>query len=105
MSLVYVSLPLTGPTGEAGRERLRGIDLANPGLEVVALEGFYGYEAMALVRDAIAAGGDRGGVVQAMRATRDRDSVLGRDSIDERGHTTCTAYCVLAGGKIVWERT
>ena len=58
---------------------------------------------MALVRDAIAAGGDRAGVVRAVRSTRDRDSALGRYSIDESGHTTSTAYGVLAvsGGEIV----
>ena len=66
--------------------------------------GFYGYEAMALARDAIAAGGDRAGVVRALRSTRDRDSVLGRYSLDEHGHTTSTAYAALevADGEIVW---
>jgi hypothetical protein len=40
---------------------------------------FYGYEAMALILDATAAGdGDRGAIVRAARATRDRDSVIGR---------------------------
>jgi branched-chain amino acid transport system substrate-binding protein len=62
--------------------------------------GFYGYEAMALVLDAIAAGdGDRAGT------TRDRDSVLGRYSIDADGHTTSTAYGRLAvvDGALVWD--
>ena len=55
--------------------------------------GFYGFEAMALVLDAIAAGaGDRAATVRAARSTKDRDSVLGRYSIDEHGHTTCTKY-------------
>jgi methylmalonyl-CoA mutase N-terminal domain/subunit len=36
--------------------------------------GFYGFEAMALVLDAIAAGaGDRAAIVRAARATRDRE--------------------------------
>jgi branched-chain amino acid transport system substrate-binding protein len=50
--------------------------------------GFYGFEAMALILDAIAAGGsDRAATVRAARSTRDRDSVLGRYSIDEpRAH-------------------
>ena len=53
---------------------------------------FYGYEAMALVLDAIAAGdGDRAATARAARATRDRDSVLGRYSVDVEGHTTSTA--------------
>ena len=67
---------------------------------------FYGYEAMALARDAMAAGGDRAGVVAALRSTRDRDSPLGRYSIDEHGLTTSTAYAALevVGGEIVWGR-
>ena len=38
MSRVYVSLPLTGPTGAAGREVLRGAELAAADTEIVALE-------------------------------------------------------------------
>jgi branched-chain amino acid transport system substrate-binding protein len=67
---------------------------------------FYGYEAMALIRDAIAdGGGDRAAVVRAARATRDRDSIIGRYSIDADGHTTSTAYGRLAvvGGELVWD--
>jgi branched-chain amino acid transport system substrate-binding protein len=64
--------------------------------------GFYGYEALALVRDAGAS--DRAGVVAAVRATRDRDSVLGRYSLDEHGLTTSAAYAALEvrDGEIVW---
>jgi branched-chain amino acid transport system substrate-binding protein len=68
--------------------------------------GFYGYEAMALALDAIATGGgDRAATVLAARATRDRDSVLGRYSVDQHGHTTSTAYGRLAvvGGELVWD--
>jgi branched-chain amino acid transport system substrate-binding protein len=67
---------------------------------------FYGFEAMALALDAIAAGGeDRAAVSAAARATRDRDSVLGRYSIDADGHTTSTAYGRLAvvDGTLVWD--
>jgi branched-chain amino acid transport system substrate-binding protein len=65
----------------------------------------YGHEAMALALDSIAAGGDRAGTVAAARATRDRDSPLGRYSIDPDGLTTCTAYGRLAvvGGRLVWD--
>jgi branched-chain amino acid transport system substrate-binding protein len=65
----------------------------------------YGYEAMALILDGIAAGGDRAAIVDAARATRDRDSVIGRYSIDADGHTTSTAYGRLAvvGGELVWD--
>jgi branched-chain amino acid transport system substrate-binding protein len=67
---------------------------------------FYGYEAMALVLDAIAAGGgDRAATARAARATRDRDSIIGRYSIDAEGHTTSTAYGRLAvvDGALVWD--
>ena len=67
---------------------------------------FYGYEAMALALDAIAAGdGDRAATTRAARATRDRDSVLGRYSIGADGHTTSTAYGRLAvvDGALVWD--
>ena len=41
MSRVYVSLPLSGPNGAAGREVLRGVELANNGgFEVVARDAF-----------------------------------------------------------------
>ncbi len=65
---------------------------------------FYGYEAMALILDSIA-GGDRAGAVEAALGTKDRDSILGRYSIDEEGHTTTTAYGRLAvvGGALVWD--
>ena len=69
--------------------------------------GFYGFEAMALVLDAIAAGaGDRAAIVRAARATRDRDAVIGRYSIDAEGHTTATAYGRLAvvDGALAWDR-
>jgi branched-chain amino acid transport system substrate-binding protein len=67
---------------------------------------FYGYEAMALVLDAIAAGaGDRAATARAARGTRDRDPVLGRYSVDAEGHTTSTAYGRLAvvDGALVWD--
>lgn len=68
--------------------------------------GFYGFEAMTLILDAVVAGaGERTATTQAARATRDRDSVLGRYSLDERGHTTTTAYGRLAvvAGELMWD--
>jgi branched-chain amino acid transport system substrate-binding protein len=67
---------------------------------------FYGFEAMTLILDAVAsAEDDRAAIARAARATRDRDSVLGRYSIDEQGHTTSTAYgrLVVADGELVWD--
>jgi branched-chain amino acid transport system substrate-binding protein len=68
--------------------------------------GFYGYEATKLALDAIATGGgERAATVRSARATRDRDSVVGRYSIDDDGHTTSTAYGRLAvsDGQLVWD--
>ena len=66
----------------------------------------YGMEAMALILDAIAAGdGGRAAIVAAARGTRDRDSPIGRYSIDAEGHTTSTAYGRLAvvDGRLAWD--
>jgi branched-chain amino acid transport system substrate-binding protein len=56
----------------------------------------YGYEAMAVTLDAIRRAGDsandRAAVVEAFFKTRDRESVLGRYSIDRNGDTTLTDY-------------
>jgi branched-chain amino acid transport system substrate-binding protein len=53
----------------------------------------FGYEAMKVVLAAIDAGGaDRAATTQAFFATRDRDSVLGRYSIDSNGDTTLSTY-------------
>jgi len=57
----------------------------------------YGYEAMALMLDAIKRANDQGsvnrqGVVDAIFATKDRKSVLGTYSIDQNGDTSLTDY-------------
>jgi branched-chain amino acid transport system substrate-binding protein len=55
----------------------------------------YGYEAMALVLDAIeragAEGEDRSAVIDELLATTDRDAILGTYSIDSTGDTTLDA--------------
>lgn len=69
--------------------------------------GFYGYEAAALILDAVAAaGGDRAGAAAAARHTRERDSALGRYSVDEDGLSTAPADGRLAvvDGEIAWDR-
>jgi branched-chain amino acid transport system substrate-binding protein len=66
----------------------------------------YGYEAMAVVLDAIERAddpGDRGSVIDAFFATADRDSVVGTYSITETGETTLdrlTGYGFGGGGKL-----
>lgn len=56
----------------------------------------YGYEAMKLVLDTLKNGGSdvtsREGFLKALFQTKDRDSVLGKYSIDQNGDTTLTDY-------------
>ena len=58
----------------------------------------YGYETMSLVLDAIrkarSRGNDRQTVIDQLFAVRNRDSVLGRYSIDADGETTLSRYGV-----------
>jgi len=70
----------------------------------------YGYEAMALVLDAIERAGpeaeDRRAVLDALLATSERDSVLGRYSITALGNTTLetVAGYRIEGGRPVFDR-
>jgi branched-chain amino acid transport system substrate-binding protein len=68
----------------------------------------YGYEAMAVVLDSIDRAGDEGdirdAVIDAFYDTRDRDSILGRYSIDDVGDTTLdrlSGYRLRGGGEAV----
>jgi branched-chain amino acid transport system substrate-binding protein len=66
----------------------------------------YGYEAMAVVCDAIATGGDdKAAVIEAFFATENRESPLGTYSIDEDGDTTLSDYggYKAEGGKLVFD--
>jgi branched-chain amino acid transport system substrate-binding protein len=62
----------------------------------------YGYEAMKLGLDTIAGAGDKGSdkaaVLEALFATKDRDSALGTYGFDENGDTTLTDYGIYAVG-------
>jgi branched-chain amino acid transport system substrate-binding protein len=67
----------------------------------------YGYEAMAVVCDAIAEGGDdRAAVIDAFFATKGRESPLGAYDIDPDGDTTLSDYggYRAEGGKLVFEK-
>jgi branched-chain amino acid transport system substrate-binding protein len=70
----------------------------------------YGYEAMNVVLDAIERAGDKGAnrqaVIKAFFATKDRDSVLGRYSIDPNGDTTLSNHggYRVKGTKLVFDR-
>ena len=69
----------------------------------------YGYEVMRLAMDAIQRSktGEKAAVVEALFATKDRDSVLGTYSIDANGDTTLTDYGVYAikDGDLVFDKT
>ena len=67
---------------------------------------FSGFEAMSLALDAIAAGeSERNAVVEAARGVRDRESAIGRYSLDAQGKTTSMAYGRLAvvDGELAWD--
>jgi len=70
----------------------------------------YGYEAMSVVLEAIrsagAHGNDRQAVIDRLFATRSRDSVIGRYSIEPDGETTLSRYGVdrIQGGRPVFYR-
>jgi branched-chain amino acid transport system substrate-binding protein len=73
-------------------------------------EALYGYEAMKLVLDAVrssrARGNDRQTVIAHVFATRRRNSVLGRYSVQSNGETTLSQYGVdrVSGGRAVFLR-
>ena len=70
----------------------------------------YGYEAMQVVLQAIAdagpQGNDREAVIERFFAIRDRDSVVGRYSIDENGDTSLAGYAGqrIRRGRLVFDR-
>jgi branched-chain amino acid transport system substrate-binding protein len=67
----------------------------------------YGYEAMAVVCDAIAKGGDdRQAVIDAFFETKGRESPLGTYDIDQDGDTTLSDYggYKAEGGKLVFNK-
>jgi branched-chain amino acid transport system substrate-binding protein len=70
----------------------------------------YGYEAMSVVLQAIQNAGDKGNdrqaVIDAFFQIKDRDSVLGKYSIDENGDTTLSDYGGnrVKGGKLVFDK-
>jgi branched-chain amino acid transport system substrate-binding protein len=71
----------------------------------------YGYEAMALVLDAMKRAGDkandRAEVIKQVFATKDRKSVLGTYSIDKDGDTTLNDFgrYLVKDGKLVFNKT
>jgi ABC-type branched-subunit amino acid transport system substrate-binding protein len=100
VSRVYASLPLTGPTAGAGRDVLRGAQLA--------LEAANGTAPELVVLDGFGADRDGQAIANARRAAQDEEalaSVLARYCVDADGHTTSTAYGRLAvvDGALAWD--
>jgi branched-chain amino acid transport system substrate-binding protein len=75
--------------------------------EDIAPYAVYGYEAMAVICDAIAQGGDdKKAVIDAFFSTKGRESPLGTYDIDPDGDTTLTDYGAykVEGGKPVFNK-
>jgi branched-chain amino acid transport system substrate-binding protein len=81
------------------------------GVSAVDPYAIYGYEAMKLVLDTCEQLGpecsDRQALIDALFATKGRESVLGTYDIDENGDTTITDYGVyrVEGGELVFDQT
>jgi ABC-type branched-subunit amino acid transport system substrate-binding protein len=83
-------------------------------LAVAPVATFAGLSGPTLVRlmphDGVGARAIAGWLAEAgvgeLLVVHDHDSILGRYSIDEHGHTTATAYgrLAVAGGELVWDR-
>jgi branched-chain amino acid transport system substrate-binding protein len=93
----------------AGKKFFQDYKKAFPGTEPDPY-ALYGYESMSLALDAIKRAGakanDRQAVVNALFATKNRQSVLGTYSIDPNGDTTLTDYGLykIVGGKVQFDR-
>jgi branched-chain amino acid transport system substrate-binding protein len=108
--LTYVTSPALAPRlyPSAGRRFFRDYrEMYGDEPEPYAI---YGYEAMKVVLDSIAAAGNKGNdrqaVTTAFFAVRERRSAIGTFSIDRDGDTSITDYAVyrVTGGKLVFDR-
>jgi branched-chain amino acid transport system substrate-binding protein len=107
---VLITIPGVAPEEypPAGQEFLKAYETEygekNPDRYAV-----YGYEAMSLILDAIERAGsaDRAAVVEQLLATKDREGVFGKYSIDENGDITLTPYGVygIEDDAMVFERS
>ena len=109
---VLVTIPGVAPEEypPAGKEFLKAYEQkfgeANPDRYAV-----YGYESMSLLLDAVKragdAGNDRAAVVKQLLATKDRDGVFGKYSIDPNGDITLTPYGIyrIEDGALVFDHS
>ena len=111
---VFLTAPQLDPKEypPAGQKFYKDFEAAyNVSADQIDPYAIYGYEAMSLTLDAIKRAGDKGNdrqaVIDAMFATKDRQSVLGTYSIDKFGDTTLSAYgsFTVKGGKLVYNKT
>jgi branched-chain amino acid transport system substrate-binding protein len=106
----YITTPiLTANAYPAAAQRLLA-DYRTRFHEAPTPEALYGYEAMSVilqaVRNAGSHGNDKQAVIDQFFRTRDRDSVLGRYSIQPGGDSTLSRYGAdrVANGKLVFWR-
>jgi len=103
---LVTNAPLAAPAYPAAGQAFFGAFAARYG-HAPDPYAIFGYEAMSVVLGAIGAGaGDRQATIDAFFATRDRDSVLGRYSIDANGDTTLSTYGVyrIQNRRLVFDR-
>jgi branched-chain amino acid transport system substrate-binding protein len=109
---VLITIPGVAPEEypPAGKEFLKAYE-AKFGEKNPDRYAVYGYESMSLLLDAIErageAGNDREAVVKQLFATKDRDGVFGKYSIDPNGDITLTAYGAyrIENGELVYDHS
>jgi branched-chain amino acid transport system substrate-binding protein len=109
---VLITLPGVAPEEypPSGKEFLKAYE-AKFGEKNPDRYAVYGYESMSLLLDAIKragdAGNDRAAVAKQLLATKDREGVFGKYSIDPNGDITLTPYGVyrIEDGALVFDHT
>jgi branched-chain amino acid transport system substrate-binding protein len=109
---VLITIPGVAPEEypPAGKEFLKAYE-AKYGEKSPDRYAVYGYEAMSLLLDAIEragdAGDDRPSVAKQLLATKDREGVFGKYSIDHNGDITLTPYGIyrIEDGALVFDHS
>jgi branched-chain amino acid transport system substrate-binding protein len=109
---VLITIPGVAPEEypPAGKEFLKAYE-AKFGEKNPDRYAVYGYESMSLLLDAVKRagndGGDRAAVVKQLLATKDREGVFGKYSIDPNGDITLTPYGIyrIEDGALVFDHT
>jgi len=109
---VLITIPGVAPEEypPAGKEFLKAYQ-AEYGEKNPDRYAVYGYESMSLLLDAIkragANGADRAAVADELLATKDREGVFGKYSIDKNGDITLTPYGAykIKNGQLVFDHT